>query len=50
MRKVGALTNSEAVAIAVKETVRYGLFLGSFAGTFVSVDELIAAVGGHKKY
>ncbi|XP_058086334.1 uncharacterized protein LOC131233576 isoform X2 [Magnolia sinica] len=45
--KVGMLTNGEAVVSAVKETLRYGLFLGTFAGTFVSVDECIAALGGH---
>lgn len=49
LRKVGKLSNSQAVIIAVKETFRYGLFLGSFAGTFVSVDECIAAIGGHKR-
>ncbi|KAM0936116.1 putative transmembrane protein [Dioscorea sansibarensis] len=48
-RKVGSLTNSEAIVIAVKETMRYGLFLGFFAGTFASVDELIAAIGGRKR-
>jgi hypothetical protein len=35
--------------LAVKETLRYGLFLGTFAGTFVSIDEVIATVGGHSK-
>ncbi|PKA49535.1 hypothetical protein AXF42_Ash004075 [Apostasia shenzhenica] len=34
---------------AMKETVRYGMFLGAFAGTFVTVDELIAAIWGHKR-
>ncbi|KAJ0988613.1 hypothetical protein J5N97_006969 [Dioscorea zingiberensis] len=48
-RKVGAFTNSEAVVLAMKETLRYGLFLGAFAGTFASVDELIAAIGGRKR-
>lgn len=48
-RKTGKLSNSEAVVIAVKETFRYGLFLGSFAGTFASVDECIAAIGGHRR-
>lgn len=33
----------------IKETLRYGLFLGSFAGTFSSVDEIIAALGGHRR-
>lgn len=48
VRKVGSLTNSEAIVIAVKETLRYGLFLGVFAGTFASVDELIGTIGGRK--
>ncbi|KAJ6793080.1 Uncharacterized protein M6B38_112675 [Iris pallida] len=48
-RKAGAITNDEAVEAAVRETLRYGLFLGTFAGTFVSVDELISALGGHKR-
>ncbi|KAF9608267.1 hypothetical protein IFM89_008552 [Coptis chinensis] len=47
-KRVGMLSNGEAVVVACKETLRYGLFLGSFAGTFVSVDECIAALGGHK--
>ncbi|CAI0398353.1 unnamed protein product [Linum tenue] len=38
-----------AIALAVKEMVRYGLFLGTFAGTFVSVDEIITALGGHRR-
>lgn len=48
-RKVGAMTNDEAVVLAVKETVRYGLFLGTFAGSYVSVDEYIAAFWGRKR-
>ncbi|MBA0597292.1 hypothetical protein Gorai_007101, partial [Gossypium raimondii] len=35
-RKVEAFTNKEAISLAIKETLRYGLFLGTFAGTFVS--------------
>lgn len=42
-------SNSEDVVIALKETLRYGLFLGTFAGTFVSVDEIVAALGGHRR-
>ncbi|XP_010267822.1 PREDICTED: uncharacterized protein LOC104604930 isoform X2 [Nelumbo nucifera] len=42
-------SNREAVVVAIKETLRYGLFLGTFAGTFVSVDECIAALGGHRR-
>ncbi|KAE8056903.1 hypothetical protein FH972_013635 [Carpinus fangiana] len=49
IRKVGVITDSEAIVMAVKETLRYGLFLGTFAGTFVSVDELIGALGGHRR-
>ncbi|XP_057974816.1 uncharacterized protein LOC131162393 isoform X2 [Malania oleifera] len=48
-RKAGMVTNSEAVVMAVKETLRYGVFLGTFSGTFVSVDETIAALGGHRR-
>ncbi|GAV63569.1 hypothetical protein CFOL_v3_07087 [Cephalotus follicularis] len=46
-RKVEAFTNNEAISMAIKETLRYGLFLGTFAGTFVSVDEVIATIFGH---
>ncbi|PKI52742.1 hypothetical protein CRG98_026863 [Punica granatum] len=42
-------SNREAIILALKETLRYGLFLGTFAGTFVSVDEIIAALGGHRR-
>lgn len=46
-KKVEMASSSEDLTLAVKETLRYGLFLGAFAGTYVSVDELIAAIGGH---
>lgn len=36
--------------MGIKETLRYGLFLGTFAGTFVSVDEAIAALAGDKRH
>ncbi|KAF6148737.1 hypothetical protein GIB67_019345 [Kingdonia uniflora] len=49
-RKAGKVSNGEAMVLAVKETLRYGLFLGSFAGTFVSVDECIAALGGNRRH
>lgn len=49
-RKEIVVSNSEAIVTALKETLRYGLFLGTFAGTFVSMDELIAAVGGHRRH
>lgn len=42
-------TGGEDIILAIKETLRYGLFLGTYTGTFVSVDELIAAVGGHHR-
>ncbi|KAG8660379.1 hypothetical protein MANES_02G152700v8 [Manihot esculenta] len=48
-RKVEVFSNSEAIALALKETLRYGLFLGTFAGTFASVDEIIASLGGHRR-
>lgn len=50
IRKAGSMTNEEALITALKETGRYGMFLGTFAGTFASVDELIAAIWGHKRY
>ncbi|KAJ4966191.1 hypothetical protein NE237_018040 [Protea cynaroides] len=48
-RKAGVIPNSEVIVLAVKDTLRYGLFLGAFAGTFVSVDECIATLGGHRR-
>lgn len=33
----------------VEDTIRWGLFLGSFSGTVVAVDELISMVWGSKK-
>ncbi|KAJ8628630.1 hypothetical protein MRB53_021953 [Persea americana] len=47
--KAGIVSDREALAAALKETIRYGLFLGTFAGTFVCVDECIAALGGHDR-
>lgn len=44
------ITNGEAIVMAVKETLRYGLFLGTFAGTFVSVDEIIGSLLGHRRH
>lgn len=49
-KKVEMASSSEDLTLAVKETLRYGLFLGAFAGTYVSVDELIAAIGGHHRW
>uniref|UniRef100_A0A2P2J7W2 Transmembrane protein 135 N-terminal domain-containing protein n=1 Tax=Rhizophora mucronata TaxID=61149 RepID=A0A2P2J7W2_RHIMU len=48
-RKVEVFSNSEAITLAIKETLRYGLFLGTFAGTFASVDEIIASLAGHRR-
>ncbi|KAG9144386.1 hypothetical protein Leryth_017515 [Lithospermum erythrorhizon] len=42
-------SRSADVLLALKETLRYGLFLGAFAGTFVSVDEIITSLGGHRR-
>lgn len=49
IRKPELFSNREAIILGLKETLRYGLFLGTFAGTFVSVDEIIAALGGHRR-
>lgn len=49
-RKVEMTSASADLIMALKETLRYGLFLGTFAGTFVSVDEIIAAMGGHRRH
>ncbi|RLM75554.1 hypothetical protein C2845_PM15G19720 [Panicum miliaceum] len=49
-RKAGAMTNEKAVVLAVRETVRYGLVLGTFAGSYVSIDEYIAAIWGQLYY
>lgn len=43
-------SGSADVILALKDSLRYGLFLGTFSGTFVSVDEIIAALGGHRRY
>ncbi|XWS23889.1 hypothetical protein CRYUN_Cryun28dG0054300 [Craigia yunnanensis] len=48
-RKVEAISDKDAIFMAVKETLRYGLFLGTFSGTFVWVDEIIGALGGHNR-
>lgn len=44
------VSSSDDVVLALKETLRYGLFLGTFAGTFVSVDEIVSSWGGHRRY
>ncbi|KAG2320462.1 hypothetical protein Bca52824_013675 [Brassica carinata] len=49
LRRTGDFSNSEAIAMGIKETLRYGLFLGTFAGTFVSVDEAICSLAGDQR-
>lgn len=44
------VSSRDDVILALKETLRYGLFLGTFSGTFVSVDEIVSAWGGHRRY
>lgn len=44
------VSSRDDVVLALKETLRYGLFLGTFSGTFVSVDEIVSAWGGHRRY
>ncbi|KAJ6391510.1 hypothetical protein OIU77_025483, partial [Salix suchowensis] len=46
-RKTEVFSNRKAIDLAIKETLSYGIFLGTFAGTYVSVDEIIAYLGGH---
>lgn len=41
--------NVEVLLRATKDTVRHGIFLGAFAGTYVSVDECISAVWGRNR-
>nr|XP_043617460.1 uncharacterized protein LOC122589258 [Erigeron canadensis] len=41
-------SSAKDLVLALKETVRYGLFLHTFAETFVPLDELIVALGGHE--
>ncbi|KAL0917504.1 hypothetical protein M5K25_012569 [Dendrobium thyrsiflorum] len=48
-RKAVSITNGEVVVSAAKETLKYGIFLGAYAGTFVAADELIAAIWGQKR-
>ncbi|KAK8952285.1 hypothetical protein KSP39_PZI003466 [Platanthera zijinensis] len=47
--KAGEIKDPGVFMIAAKETLRYGMFLGAYAGTFVSVDELISAIWGRKR-
>lgn len=42
-------TNNQAILAALRETLRYGLFLGTFAGGFCTVEETIAALGGSRR-
>lgn len=39
----------ELLKSVLREAARYGLFLGAFAGTFSTVDEVITAVGGFER-
>ena len=43
------MRNNEPVLFALKETMRYGFFLGTFAGAFCTVDEAIAAAKGCRR-
>ncbi len=47
---LGGKTNNEAIRAALKETLRYGLFVGTYAGVFCTVDETIAAIGGCRRF
>ncbi|XP_021775266.1 uncharacterized protein LOC110739120 isoform X2 [Chenopodium quinoa] len=49
LKKVSDVSSSEEILSVIKETLRYGLFLGVFAGTFSSVDEIVATLGGHRR-
>ncbi|KAG0564275.1 hypothetical protein KC19_8G097800 [Ceratodon purpureus] len=42
-------TNKQAILVALRDTLRYGLFLGTFAGGFCTVEETIAALGGSRR-
>ncbi|KAK8572386.1 hypothetical protein V6N13_047985 [Hibiscus sabdariffa] len=46
-RNVDSFSDNETIVAAIKETLRYSLFLRTFSGKFVSVDEIIVALGGH---
>ncbi|CAM6129357.1 unnamed protein product [Calypogeia fissa] len=46
---VSGKSDAEAIRVALKETLRYGLFVGTFAGSFCTVDETIAAIGGGRR-
>ncbi|KAG5006363.1 hypothetical protein JHK82_024322 [Glycine max] len=49
-RKEIVVSNDEAILAALKETLRYGLFLETFAGTFVSTDEVIGSIVDHHRH
>lgn len=44
-QKSGQITSQ-----ALQETLRYGLFVGTFAGGYCSVDSIIGAIWGPKRY
>eukprot|EP00252_Welwitschia_mirabilis_P025869 TRINITY_DN8246_c0_g1_i2.p1 TRINITY_DN8246_c0_g1~~TRINITY_DN8246_c0_g1_i2.p1 ORF type:complete len:513 (-),score=84.57 TRINITY_DN8246_c0_g1_i2:234-1772(-) len=48
-RNKGSKKIKETGSSAWKETFRYGLFLGAFAGTFTSIDESLAALLGRDR-
>ncbi|GAQ87156.1 hypothetical protein KFL_003350060 [Klebsormidium nitens] len=45
----GDLRTGLELGHAIQSTWRYGLFLGSFAGGFTAVDEIVAYIWGHKR-
>ena len=48
--KRGTPANARPVGLElIKDTLRWGAFLGSFAGVFVTSDEVIALLGGKKR-
>lgn len=49
-RKEIVVSNDEAILAALKETLRYGLFLETFVGTFVSTDEVIGSIVDHHRH
>ncbi|EFJ31580.1 hypothetical protein SELMODRAFT_439846 [Selaginella moellendorffii] len=42
----GRIADKHLVRNALKETLRYGFFVGAFAGVYTSVDELVASLVG----
>ncbi len=48
--KPGKERHSVPPLTMLNDTLRYGLFLSSLAGVYVTVDELLAALLGKKRY